>query len=128
VRRVVCIQGFYDITRDKTISRLLKTRVSNLLMTKDHSCYCGLVRGLYAGKITVGGIPNYQNYSVISLVYTQYANVVPGSIIKPGGLKVGAACVKIICCDVPASELFISCNFLYVCSFRNCGGFVSPLN
>jgi hypothetical protein len=28
------------------------------------------------GKITVGGIPNYLNYSVISLVYTQYANVV----------------------------------------------------
>jgi len=57
------------------------------------------------GKITVGGIPNFHlNYSVISLVYTQYANVVAGSIIKPDGLQVGAPCVKIICCDVPAEK------------------------
>jgi hypothetical protein len=30
---------------------------------------------------------------------------------------------QIICCEVPASELLISCNFVYVCSFRNCGCF-----
>jgi len=35
------------------------------------------------GKITVSGTPNYRNYCVIIIMYTEFTNVAVGHIIQP---------------------------------------------
>jgi len=94
MRRVVCIQGFYGNAKDKKVNRSVKNM--GVQPFNDQGPCLLLWAGLRSvcGKITVSGIHNYLNYSVIILVYTQYTNVVAGSIIQPGRLHVGASCVK----------------------------------
>ena len=41
------------------------------------------------GKITVSGIPNYCNYCVIIIVYTEFTNVAVGHIIQLDGPQIG---------------------------------------
>jgi hypothetical protein len=96
--------------------------VSNLLMAKCHARYCGLVCGLQMEKITVSGIRNCQNYSVIVLVYIHYTNVFAGNItlVQPGGLQVGAPCVK----SFAVRYLLVSCWFLAILCMSAASGIV----
>jgi hypothetical protein len=56
-------------------------------MPKGYSAYKQVGSRAACGKIS--GIPNYLNYCVIFIVYTQFANVTVGCIIQTGRPWVG---------------------------------------
>ena len=105
VRRVVCIQGFYGNAKGKTVNRSVENMGVQPFNSKGPCLLLWDGSRPACGKITVSGILNYVNYSVIILVYMQYTNVVAGSIIQPGGLQVGAPCVK----SFAVRYLLVSC-------------------
>jgi hypothetical protein len=86
MRCVVCIQGFYNNATDKTVNRSLKNMRIQPFNGKGPCLLLWVGSRLACGKITVSGIPNCVNYSVIILVNVQYTDMVAGNIIKPGGL------------------------------------------
>jgi hypothetical protein len=45
------------------------------------------------GKITLSGIPNFLNYCVVVMVYTQVTIMATGLIKKPNGPQVGDPCI-----------------------------------
>ena len=57
-------------------------------MAQCHARYCGLVRWPDMKTITVTGIPNRLEYSVIVIVHTQFTNVAAAALIQSGGPQV----------------------------------------
>jgi len=79
--RAVCIQGFYNNAKNKTVNSTPKNMGIQPFNGKGPCLLLWVGSWPACGKITVSGIPNCLNYSVIILVYMQYTNVVAGSII-----------------------------------------------